>query len=592
MSDTTMKLVAGRPNRGTFPVSLTCGDAVLIAGEVNPHKPADIKRFITAAQKQLPALGTRAEELQHELLQLAKPQATHQPQPIEAIDVSRIVRPELFIAPEVCGLTVAEPIIADGRPAGRWQLQLMWRDGRRQSIALADAIELSDGARLWIHPHPSEPSPNLIAGWSAASRRAWRDGAEAPDVADVFRRLCEAIARFIDLPESEAAGITATLGLWVMLTYVFPAWPAVPYLYVGGPLGSGKTRVFEILSRLVFRPLASSNMTAAALFRTLHDRGGTLLMDEAERLRETTPDAGELRSILLAGYKRGGKATRLEPSGDSFKTIEFDCYGPKAIACIGGLPPALMSRSIPVIMFRAAPGSFKPKRRVDAEPELWAGLRDDLHAMVLGPLGLTALALAERTDLCGFGGRDYELWQPLMALAAMIQVAGAVGLVGLVQEHAGRVTEAAQDDQTPDADELLLKLLAEAVQDKVRLSPPTPSEILGKAQHAEPESFRRWSARGVSVHLKRYGITAVKSGGQRLYRDVTVTDLLRIQRHYSIDLGLVDTTGTDPELASFAPQSTPTTPENAQQTAVGVAQGAQGAQKSSGYRAGTEVVEP
>lgn len=592
MSDTTIKLVAGRSNRGTFPVSLMRGDDVLIAGEVNPHKTADIKRFVAAAQKQLPGLGARAEELQHELLQLAKPHAASEPHPPDSIDVSRIVRPELFITPEVSGLTVAEPVIADGRPAGRWQLRLIWRDGRRQSVALCDSIELSEGARLWIYPRPSEPSPNFGAGWSAGARRAWVHGTEAPDLADVFRRLCEGISRFVDLPEAEAAGITATLALWAMLTYVFPAWPAVPYLYIGGPLGSGKTRVFEILSRLVFRPLTSSNMTAAALFRTLHDRGGTLLMDEAERLRETTPDAGELRSILLAGYKRGGKATRLEPSGDSFKTIEFDCYGPKAIACIGGLPPALMSRSIPIIMFRAAPGSLKPRQRVDSEPELWAGLRDDLHALALGPLGLIALQLAEQSDVCSLGGRDYELWQPLMALASAIDDAGAAGLLALVQEHANRVTETAQDDQTPDADELLLKLLAEAVQDSVRLSPPTPSEILAKAQQAEPESFKRWTARGVSVHLKRYGITANKSGGQRLYRDVTVADLLRIQRHYSIDLGLIDTAGTDPGFASFAPRSTPITPQNSPKTAVNEAQGAQVAQKSGGYRATTEVIRP
>ena len=70
-----------------------------------------------------------------------------------------------------------------------------------------------------------------------------------------------------------------------MLTYCYPAWDAVPYLFVGGPLGSGKSRLFEVLGRLVFRPLSSSNMTGAALFRTLHSQGGCLLLDEAERLR-------------------------------------------------------------------------------------------------------------------------------------------------------------------------------------------------------------------------------------------------------------------------------------------------------------------
>ena len=91
-----------------------------------------------------------------------------------------------------------------------------------------------------------------------------------------------------------------------MLTYFFHAWNAVPYLFVGGPMNSGKTRVFQVLSRLVFRPLQSSSLTAPALFRTLHDRGGTLLFDEAEKLRQATPETGEILSMLLAGYKRGG----------------------------------------------------------------------------------------------------------------------------------------------------------------------------------------------------------------------------------------------------------------------------------------------
>ncbi len=99
-------------------------------------------------------------------------------------------------------------------------------------------------------------------------------------------------------------------------------------------------------------------MTAASLFRTLHARGGSLLLDEAERLKQARdPDVGEILSMLLAGYKRGGSAMRLEAVGDSFRPVTFDVFGPKALACIAGLPPALASRAIPITMFRAAPGS-------------------------------------------------------------------------------------------------------------------------------------------------------------------------------------------------------------------------------------------
>jgi len=74
-------------------------------------------------------------------------------------------------------------------------------------------------------------------------------------------------------------------------------------------------------------------LSAAALFRTLHDRGGTLLLDEAERLGESGDDVAELRSILLAGYKRGGRASRLECGDDNrYHMCEFQVFGPKETA--------------------------------------------------------------------------------------------------------------------------------------------------------------------------------------------------------------------------------------------------------------------
>jgi hypothetical protein len=322
-----------------------------------------------------------------------------------------------------------------------------------------------------------------------------------------------------------------------MLTYCYPAWDAVPYLYVGGPLGSGKSRVFEILSRLALRPLASSNLTAPTMFRTLHDRGGVLLLDEAERLKQTqNPEIGEILSMLLAGYKRGGQATRLESVGDSFKTVAFDVFGPKALACIAGLPPALASRCIQLTMFRAGPESEKPRRRIDADLAGWQRLRDALHVLAVSH-GSTWLELATRTDICpAMSGRNYELWQPIMALAAWFEDRGADGLLEAVQNHALASIDANKDEQTPDSDEILLRILAAESFEWL-----TASEVLSRAVEVEPALFKNWMPRTVSARLKAYGIPAPrKSGNRREYRDVTPEIFLRIQRHYGIDLDIHD----------------------------------------------------
>ena len=155
-----------------------------------------------------------------------------------------------------------------------------------------------------------------------------------------------------------------------MLTYCYQAWPAVPYLFIGGPLGSGKSRVFDVLARLVFRPLGSSNMTAAALFRTLHAQGGTLLLDEAERLKQTqSPEVQELLSMLLAGYKtrRAG-----DPAGSRGRHVQdggvSTCTAPRRWLASRDCPRPWQAGAIGMTMFRAAPGVEKPRRRIDARP--------------------------------------------------------------------------------------------------------------------------------------------------------------------------------------------------------------------------------
>ena len=452
-------------------------------------------------------------------------------------DPSMILRPERFITSAVSGFAV--PVLGEhnGKPVGRWTLLLQWDDGKRQKRELNGKLTLPGGRPLWIAPTPAEPGPTQaksLAGWSLEARRAWLDGAPAPNQADVFKRLCTHVSTFIDLPQETAAGTTATLALWTLLTYGYPAFDAVPYLHVGGALASGKSRLFEILVRLVFRPLTSSSLTGPALFRTLHDRGGTLLLDEAERLRQPTPETAEIMSMLLAGYKRGGQATRLEPVNDTFRSVSFDVYGPKSLAGVAGLPAALASRCISIRMFRAAPDSPKPRRRIDADPDTWRQLRDDLYALALsnGPAWLT---MTSRADVCpSMSGRNSELWQPLLALAAWIEEAGATGLLTLMQKHALANIEGAQEDQTPDVDEALLKLLAE---DSRAGNTPTPGEILTKAQTAEPQTFRNWSARGVAEHLERYGLTTHKTGGRKVIGQEGIDRLRRVQACYGIDLG-------------------------------------------------------
>jgi len=453
------------------------------------------------------------------------------------IDPGQVIRPELFHRPEGSGLCLPTLVSRSSeggtRVVGRWLLFIQWPDGRREKLALPTRLDIDGGSPLYFHPIPADPDAQTYCGWTADSRSAWLAGAEPPEPADLFRELCAAVAWFVDWPAATAPGHCATLALWTLFTYVYPLWDAAPYLHFSGPAGSGKTRCFEVLSRLVWRPLSSSNLSGPAVFRTLHDAGGTLLFDEAEQLRRgNDPAVGELLSMLLSGYKRGGCATRLDKVGDGFKTVRFQVYGPKGLASINPLPSALATRCIEIPMFRTASDSPKPRRRIDEDPSRWQRLRDAMHATALSRGG-EFIELAKRNDICpAMSGRNFELWSPLLALARWLEDHGADGLHTLVSDHALRSIDAARTEQAPDHDAVLLQALADELRGH---GLPAPGDILTRAQEAEPNLFKTWTTRAVSTHLRRYGVETTRSNGRRVYR-VDPADLTTIGERYGFEL--------------------------------------------------------
>ncbi|HJZ53529.1 MAG TPA: hypothetical protein VKE74_01140 [Gemmataceae bacterium] len=536
-TDNDVQIAAEPAGKTTFKVTVSLDGNVLYVDTLNPSNAAARKKFADSVTARFSGLD--ANLLDAELVKLAAggaAPAAPDDHPQE-VDVSRVVRPELFHTIDVSGITVPVLLDAAGELVPRWQTHLRWADGRREVIATPDRLKLPGGSPLYVRPDPGEPPDSDPPAWSADSRRDWLAGADAPDPGRVFQNVCSLIAQYLEFPPEAAAGTTATLALWAVFTYLYPAWDAVPYLSLGGPMASGKTRVLDVLQRLAFRPVSSSNLTAPALFRILHAYGGVMLYDEAERLRQSTPDVQELNSVFLAGYKRGGTAIRLEPVGDAFRPVRFNVYGPKALACIAGLPPTLASRCVRIIMFRAAADSPKPKRRIDADPAAWQSVRDDLHVLAL-EYGPRWVRLASCKDVvpAGLGGRHFELWQPLLALAHWFQDHGAENLLGLVQTHALASVATAADDAVPEADEVLLELLAEAVRDH---RPPTSKELLESAKLRDEATFRTWQSGWVTGRLKNYGIsTPKKTNGERRYRHVTPAQLIQIGERYGLDLGL------------------------------------------------------
>ena len=74
-----------------------------------------------------------------------------------------------------------------------------------------------------------------------------------------------------------------TCALWVVHTYLLNVFHITPRLGIRSPMKRcGKTTLLDVLERLVWRPLLSGSITAAAMFRMIEAYCPSLLIDEAD----------------------------------------------------------------------------------------------------------------------------------------------------------------------------------------------------------------------------------------------------------------------------------------------------------------------
>src|SRR5437016_6473060 len=143
------------------------------------------------------------------------------------------------------------------------------------------------------------------------------------------------------------------LSLWVLSGY-FPCTGIFPSsanlnIYSAEPQ-SGKTTCMLALSFLAYDSWYTSGASARILFTKLHCFRGTLLLDD----RHVTFSSSE-RQALLAFFNAGAAEHCyygfLHPD-EPFGVSDITCFGPKAFAGQGPLPPSLATRCIPINLKR------------------------------------------------------------------------------------------------------------------------------------------------------------------------------------------------------------------------------------------------
>lgn len=227
------------------------------------------------------------------------------------------------------------------------------------------------------------------------------------DGGELLSEIAATIRRHVMLSDV-AADATA---LWVAHAHLIETSGISPILAVTSAAPAcGKTTLLTILGSLVPKPLSASNITSAAIFRTIERCKPTLLIDEADTFLK---DNEELRGVLNSGHNRAA-AFVVRLVGDDHEPRKFSTWAPKVIALIGKLPATLESRAVHVELRRLAPGETVEPLRADRlgflEPLTQKLVRwtEDVAAQV---------HCADPAIPDSVNGRSRDNWRHLIAIA-------------------------------------------------------------------------------------------------------------------------------------------------------------------------------
>jgi hypothetical protein len=326
-----------------------------------------------------------------------------------------------------------------------------------------------------------------------ADPEPWPESVRGNELLD---ELAATFRRHVVLPPS----VPEALALWLLHTHAIAAADISPRLAILSPeKRCGKTTLLKVLGALVRRPLQTTNVTTAALFRTIEKFEPTLLVDEADTF---LAEREELRGILNTGHDRQG-AQIVRCVGEDLEVRCFKTWAPVAIAAIGAIPETLHDRAVVVQMKRRRPGeSVAPLRR--RHVGTLAHLPRQCTRWVADHV--KKLEAVELVPVAGLSDRAADNWEPLLAIA---HVAG-----GYWPERARmlavQLANAAARDDSESRGQLLLADVRQVMQ---RAGGRASTQQLVAELNRLPE--RPWGdgrgGKGLSVHqlcrsMRRFGI--------------------------------------------------------------------------------------
>jgi hypothetical protein len=283
-------------------------------------------------------------------------------------------------------------------------------------------------------------------------------GLNSDDLTEVFFRIRKTFQSYCDF---EDANTYDYLTAWTIGTYFFPLFNYYPYLHFTGTKEVGKSKTIKLMSLMCWNGKMSVSLSDASMYRIISEELPTLFLDESEDLSDKTHS--DRRALLLGGFEKGTKATRVEQVNGAFKVKDYDNYCPRVFGSINKMDDVLASRSVQIVMSRSFNDLIK-ENEVTLLDERFRDIRDSLFFAVMA-YGNNVRSIyediTERPSDVVFDSREWNLFKPVYTIG---QVVGHPEVLDHLVEFANTRYQAKTDTMNDTAVEnVVLRFLLEFI---------------------------------------------------------------------------------------------------------------------------------
>lgn len=180
---------------------------------------------------------------------------------------------------------------------------------------------------------------------------------------DLLDEINSQVKKYIVCDESVAIATT----LWILFTWAIDHMNFAPIACITAPeKRCGKTQLLTLIGELSKKNISASNITSAALYRTIDMYQPTLTIDEADTFLS---EQSGIKGVMNAGHSREN-AFVIRCDGEDNHPKRFNVWCAKAISGIGHLPETLRDRSIVLELRRKVKNEHIESLR-DRDKEYW-----------------------------------------------------------------------------------------------------------------------------------------------------------------------------------------------------------------------------